>query len=121
MRKFFLFVAATAVAMSFTFVYANNIVIHVKETGQTMTPRSEMPVITASIDNGICRTEMSDYVGNVVVTVEDATGDTLVTQTETVCDSTQFTTDVSNLNDGNYTITYTLEDSTAFCGEFEKE
>ena len=36
MRKFFLFVAATLVAMSFTFVYANNIIIRVKETGQTM-------------------------------------------------------------------------------------
>ena len=80
-----------------------------------------MPVITASLDNGICRTEMSDYVGNVVVTVEDAAGDTLVTQTETVCDGTQFTTDVSDLSDGNYTITYTLEDSLVFEGEFEKE
>ena len=34
MRKLFLFVAATLIAMSFTFVYANDIVIRVKETGQ---------------------------------------------------------------------------------------
>lgn len=121
MKKFFLFVAAVMAAMSLTFVYADNIVIRVKENGQTMTPRTERPVISASIDDGVCRTEMSDYVGSVVVTVEDAAGDTIITQTEAVCDSTQFSTDVSDLSEGNYTITYTLEDSTAYEGEFEKE
>ena len=121
MRKIFLFLAAITVVMSFTFVYANNIVIRVKENGVLQVPRSEMPVISATINNGICRTEMSAYMGDVFVTVENDAGDTLITQTETVCNSTLFTTDVSNLNEGEYTITYTLEDSAAFCGEFEKD
>lgn len=30
-------------------------------------------------------------------------------------------TDVSSLEDGSYTITYTLEDSTVLGGDFEKE
>ena len=120
MKKFWLLVAAMLTVFSLSVVYATDIVIRVKENGQPARPRSELPVITASIDNGICRTDMSEYMGSVVVTVENAAGDTIISHTESVCDSTQFDTDVSNLGEGEYTISYTLEDSTVFCGEFEK-
>lgn len=122
MRKFFLFFAAVMATISFTFVYANDIVIRVKENGQTLIPRSERPVISANVDSGICRTNVSgEYIGNVHVAIKDVMGDTLISQTESVCDGTQFFTDVTNLEDGSYTITYTLEDSTIYEGEFEKE
>ena len=107
--------------MSISLVYATDIVIELKTMGQTLEPTSEIPVITASIDNGVCRTNVSEYSGNVHVAVKDAAGDTLISQTEAVFDSTQISTDVSGLADGSYTITYTLEDSTVFAGEFEKE
>ncbi|MBR5395354.1 MAG: DUF3244 domain-containing protein [Bacteroidaceae bacterium] len=121
MKKLFLFVAALVAVMSITMVYAKDIVIELKEGGVTLDPRSEIPVITASIDDGVCRTNVSEYSGNVHVAVKDAAGDTLISQTEAVFDSTQISTDVSGLADGSYTITYTLEDSTVFAGEFEKE
>lgn len=117
MKKTFLFVASMLAVMS----YAKDILIIMENQGQTLEPTSEVPVITASIDNGICRTNVSEYSGNVLVAVKDAAGDTLISKTEAVLDSTQFTTDVSSLDDGSYTITYTLEDSTVFAGEFEKE
>ena len=121
MKKLFLFVVAMASFMSLSLVYASDIIIEMKGEGHTLEPRSEIPVITASIDDGICRTNVSEYSGNVLVAIKDAAGDTLISQTEAVFDSTQIVTNVSSLDDGSYTITYTLEDSTIFSGEFEKE
>jgi hypothetical protein len=121
MKKLFLFVVAMASFMSLSLVYAKDIVIILENQGPTLKPRSEIPVITASIDDGICRTNVSEYSGNVLVAIKDAAGDTLISQTEAVFDSTQIVTNVSSLDDGSYTITYTLEDSTIFSGEFEKE
>ena len=107
--------------MSVSVVYAKDILIEMKKEGHTSGPRSEVPVITASIDNRICRTNVSEYSGSIAVTVENAAGDTLLSLSEAVFDSTQFVTDVSNLDEGSYTITYTLEDSTVLSGEFENE
>ena len=121
MKKVFLFVVAMASFMSLSLVYAKDIIIEMNGEGSTLRPRSGIPVITASIDNGICRSNVSGYSGNVFVAIKDAAGDTLISQTEAVFDSTQFATDVSGLDEGSYTITYTLEDSTGFAGEFEKE
>ena len=121
MKKLFLFVVAMVSLVSLSLVYAKDIVIRMENAGHTSVPRTEIPVITASIEEGICRTNMSEYSGNVVVAIKDIAGDTLISQTEAVFDSTQFATNVSNLEDGSYTITYTLEDSTVFAGEFEKE
>ena len=102
-------------------VLAKDILIELKEEGHASVSRSEIPVITAHSDDGICRTSVSEYSGNVLVAVKDLVGDTLISQTQAISDSTQFATDVSSLEDGSYTITYTLEDSTVFAGEFEKE
>ena len=121
MKKLFLFVVAMASFMSLSLVYASEIFIEIKAEGPSLKPRSEIPVITASIDNGICRTNVSEYSGNILVAIKDAAGDTLISHTEAVFDSTQIVTNVSSLDDGSYTITYTLEDSTVFAGEFEKE
>lgn len=121
MKKLFLFVVSMVTLLSLSVVYAKDIVIEMKGEGHVGGPRSEMPVITASIDNGICRTNVSEYSGNVRVAIKDVLGDTLISHTEAVFDSTQIVTNVSSLDDGSYTITYTLEDSTIFSGEFEKE
>lgn len=122
MKKFFFFVVATVALMSLSLVYANDIVIELKVEGLSSVPRSELPVITARIDNdNICRTNISEYIGNIAVAVKNAAGDTVLSHTESVIDSTQFMTDVSGLEDGSYTITYTLEDSTVLGGDFEKE
>lgn len=121
MKKLFLFVVAMVAVMSLSLVYANDIVIKMEHEGQTSEPRSGTPVITASIEDGICLTSVGEYSGNVVVAIKDIAGDTLISQTEAVFDSTQISTDVSGLADGSYTITYTLEDSIVFAGEFEKE
>ena len=120
MKKFWLLVAAMLTVFSLSVVYASDIIIHIKADAQTARPRSELPVISARIAGSICQTEIRDYTGRVSISVETTEGDTLITQTESVCDSIQFDTDVSSLIDGEYTITYTLEDSTIFCGEFEK-
>lgn len=121
MKKFFIFVAALVALMSLS-VYANDIVIVIKSGGLSSHPRSELPVITARIDNdNICKTNVSEYSGNIAVAVKNAAGDTLISHTEAVFDSTQIMTDVSSLEDGSYTITYTLEDSTVLGGDFEKE
>ena len=49
MKKLFLFVVAMVSLVSISLVYAKDIVIEMKPTGQTLTPRTEIPVITASI------------------------------------------------------------------------
>ena len=122
MKKFFVFVVAMVTIMSLSVVNAKDIVIEMKGEGQTNFPRSEMPVITASIDDeNVCKTNVTEYMGRIAISIENEAGDTLISQTETIIDSTQISTDVSNLEDGNYTITYTLEDSIVFSGEFEKE
>lgn len=42
--------------MSLSLVYAKDIVIEMEYQGQTFNPRSEIPVIRTSIEDGICRT-----------------------------------------------------------------
>ena len=49
MKKLFLFVVAMASFMSLSLVYAKDIVIRMENAGHTSVPRTEIPVITASI------------------------------------------------------------------------
>lgn len=84
-----MFVAAMVALMTLS-VYASDIVIKLEVEGHTSVPRSELPVITARIDNdNICRTNVSEYSGNIAVAVKNAAGDTLISHTEAVFDSTQ--------------------------------
>ena len=82
-------------------------------------PRTGVP-ISASIINGIITTESNTYSGNIVVTIKDEDGDAVLTAVENVSVNSQFTTNVSSLDDGYYTIYYTLGD-TVYYGEFEKQ
>ena len=81
-------------------------------------PRSEAP-ITAGIDEGVIITESSSYSGTITVTIQDEDGETVLSAVENVSANSQFTTNVSSLPDGTYTIYYTLDD-TVYYGEFEK-
>ena len=96
-----------------------NVVIILKDAqqGSPVGPRSEVP-ITASIDNGIITTESNTYSGSITVTIKDEDGDTVLSTVENVSVNSQFTTNVSSLADGTYTIYYTLGD-TVYYGEFD--
>ena len=83
-------------------------------------PRSGVP-ISASIDDGLITTVSNTYSGTVSVTIKDEEGDTVLSTVEYVSANNQFTTSVSNLDDGTYTIFYTLDNNTVYYGEFEKK
>ncbi len=86
--------------------------------GSPVRPRSEIP-ISASIEDGIITTESNSYSGTITVTIKDEDGDTVLSTVENVSSNSQFTTNVTSLADGTYTIYYTLGD-TVYYGEFEK-
>lgn len=88
------------------------------KTGHGGGPRSGAP-ITAGIDDGVIITESSNYSGTITVTIQDEEGETVLSAVENVSTNSQFTTNVSSLPDGTYTIYYTLDD-TVYYGEFEK-
>ena len=81
-------------------------------------PRSGVP-ITASLDEGIITTESNTYSGTVSVVIKDEAGDTVLSTAENVSANSQFTTNISSLADGSYTIYYTLGDI-VYYGVFEK-
>ena len=80
-------------------------------------PRTGVP-ITASLNNGIISTVVDAYVGNVEVTIEDEDGETVISDVEVVSGHTLFTTNVSSLPDGTYTIIYTLDNNVVYYGVF---
>ena len=80
-------------------------------------PRTGVP-ITASIESGIITTESNSYSGTITVTIKDEDGETVLTTVENVSANSQFTTNVSSLALGTYTIYYTLGD-TVYYGEFD--
>ena len=89
------------------------------QSGTTQRPRTGVP-ITASIDDGIITTESNTYSGTITVIIQDEDGDTVLSTVENVSANSQFTTNVTSLADGTYTIYYTLGD-TIYYGEFEIE
>ena len=80
-------------------------------------PRTGVP-ITASMEDGIITTESNTYSGSISVVIKDEDGDTVLSAVENVSANSQFTTNVSSLADGTYTIYYTLGD-TVYYGEFD--
>ncbi len=118
MRKILSFIIAMMALVSSSVVYAENIVLIIKNDGTENRPRTGVP-ITASLDEGIITTESNTYSGTVTVVIKDEDGDTVLSAVENVSANSQFTTNVSSLADGTYTIYYTLGD-TVYYGEFEK-
>ena len=94
------------------------IILNEKELVDENRPRTGVP-ITACIEDGIIITESNSYSGTITVTIKDEDGETVLTTVENVSVNSQFTTNVSSLADGTYTIYYTLGD-TVYYGEFEK-
>ena len=95
------------------------IILTESKTGHGNGPRSGVP-ISASIDDGLITTVSNTYSGTVSVTIKDEEGDTVLSTVEYVSANNQFTTGVSNLDEGTYTIFYTLDNNTVYYGEFEK-
>ena len=113
-----LFFTALFLMLSVSTIFADPIEL-VIETGQsTNRPRTGVP-ITASMEDGIITTESNTYSGTVTVVIKDEDGDTVLSAVENVSANSQFTTNISSLADGTYTIYYTLGD-TVYYGEFEK-
>lgn len=112
-----LFFTALFIMLSVSTIIADPIEL-VIETGQsTNRPRTGVP-ITASLDEGIITTESNTYSGTVTVVIKDEDGDTVLSTVENVSANSQFTTNISSLADGTYTIYYTLGD-TIYYGEFD--
>ena len=118
MKKILSFIIAMMALVSSSVVYAENIVLIIKNDGTENRPRTGVP-ITASLDEGIITTESNTYSGTITVTIEDEDGETVLSTVENVSANSQFTTNVSSLADGTYTIYYTLGDS-VYYGKFEK-
>ena len=94
------------------------IILREKELVDENRPRTGVP-ITASMEDGIITTESNTYSGTVSVVIKDEDGDTVLSAVENVSANSQFTTNISSLADGSYTIYYTLG-KTVYYGEFEK-
>ena len=117
MRKISLFIIAMMAFVSTSVIYADDIILVIKNEGTINGPRTGVP-ITASLDDGIITTESSTYSGTVSVVIKDEDGDTVLSAVENVSANSQFTTNISSLADGTYTIYYTLGD-TVYYGEFD--
>jgi hypothetical protein len=94
------------------------IILKEKELVDENRPRTGVP-ITASMEDSIITTESIAYSGSISVVIKDEDGDTVLSAVENVSANSQFTTNISSLADGTYTIYYTLGD-TVYYGEFEK-
>ena len=116
-KNLFLFVAVMATFMPFSVIYADDIVLVIKNDCPQDRPRTGVP-ITACMEDGVITTESSTYSGTVSVVIKDEDGDTVLSAVENVSANSQFTTNISSLADGSYTIYYTLGD-TVYYGEFD--
>ena len=114
-----LFFTALFIMLSVSTIIADPIELKVKALEDPSGPRTGVP-ITASLDDGIITTESSTYSGTISVVIKDEDGDTVLSTLENVSANSQFTTNVTSLADGSYTIYYTLGDNTTYYGEFEK-
>jgi hypothetical protein len=94
------------------------IILKEKELVDENRPRTGVP-ITASMEDSIITTESIAYSGSISVVIKDEDGDTVLSAVENVSANSQFTTNISSLADGTYTIYYTLGDTVCY-GEFEK-
>ena len=113
-----LFFTALFLMLSVSTIFADPIELKVSALEDPSGPRTGVP-ITASLDEGIITTESNTYSGTVTVVIKDEDGDTVLSAVENVSANSQFTTSVTSLEDGSYTIYYTLGD-TVYYGEFEK-
>ena len=98
-----------------------NVVIILRDanSGELQRPRTGVP-ISASINDGVITTESVTYSGTVTVTIVDDEDNTVVQTVDHITAGSSFTTSASNLDDGTYTIFYTLDGNIVYSGEFEK-
>ena len=115
---FFFFMSMSAVLPSYSMGDEPFVIVLTEEQNNNSNgPRSGVP-ITASIEDCIITTESNTYSGSISVVIKDEDGDIVLSTVEHVSANSQFTTNVSSLADGTYTIYYTLGD-TVYYGEFD--
>ena len=114
-----LFFTALFSMLTVSTVIADPIELKVETEEGTNGPRTGV-TITAGIENGIISTVVDTYTGNVAVTIEDEDGEIVISDVEAVSGYTLFTTNVTSLPDGTYTIIYTLGNNCVYYGRFEK-
>ena len=102
-----LFFTALFSMLTVSTVIADPIELKVETEEGTNGPRTGV-TITAGIENGIISTVVDTYTGNVAVTIEDEDGEMVISDVEAVSGYTLFTTNVTSLPDGTYTIIYTF-------------
>ena len=119
MKAKFLFTALMLMLMAST-VLAESIELKLEVKESTNHPRTGVP-IEASINDGIISTAVNSYTGTVTVTIKDEDGDTVISTVENVSGNSLFTTNVTSLADGTYTIYYTLDNDTVYYGVFKIE
>ena len=113
-----LLMSMSSVLPSYSMDDENVVIILLKQgSGEVQRPRTGVP-ISANIESGIITTESNSYSGTITVTIKDEDGETVLSTVENVSVNSQFTTNVSSLADGTYTIYYTLGD-TVYYGEFD--
>ena len=120
--KIFLFALLMSMFLvlpSYSMDEENVVIILTEINDNPARPRTGVP-ITASMEDGIITTESNTYSGTVTVVIKDEDGDAVLSTVEIVSANSQFTTNISSLADGSYTIYYTLENNTIYYGEFEK-
>lgn len=116
---FALLMSMCSVLPSYSMDEEHVVIILTEKTDQEVQrPRTGVP-ITASIESVIITTESNTYSGTITVTIKDEDGDTVLSTAENVSANSQFTTNISSLADGSYTIYYTLGDI-VYYGVFEK-
>ncbi len=115
---FALLMSMCLVLPSYSMDEENVVIILTEINDNPAGPRTGVP-ITASMKDGIITTESNTYSGTVSVVIKDEDGDTVLSTAENVSANSQFTTNISSLADGSYTIYYTLGDI-VYYGVFEK-
>lgn len=114
-KTVFLFLALLMPALV---VYSDPIDIRKTANQRPDGPRTSSPSVSADMENGLITVDINRYLGNASVKINNEDGETLLTNIAYISGHTAFTTSVSQLTSGSYTILIELEDGTAYIGSF---
>lgn len=116
MKKTLLLLVASL--LPFMSVYSDPIDITRKSTINPEGPRASIPSVTADMEADIITIDVNRYLGNASVEISNENGEILLTNTVYISGHTAFTTSVSHLCGGSYTILIGLEDGNTYIGSF---
>ena len=109
------------IATSAATLYADGKVDVKKKDLYSKGPRGLDPVITTEKEGGLLTCSANFYNGLIDVYITDDSGQTVYVSTE-MADGTMYTEiNISTLDEGVYTINFSLDDGTEYYGMFETE